>query len=99
MLPEVLVTYSSPVPGMGLYWGSPLVSIEDHIHRRDFRFLPSLLQRRLLFDLFALGILHLVLADDKFLCLFHSMRQSKPWLTMVDTREKVSGFVRPRRLG
>ena len=27
------------------------------------------------------------------------MRQSKPWLTMVDTRVKVSGFVRPRRLG
>ena len=27
------------------------------------------------------------------------MRQRKPWLTMVDTRVKVSGFVRPRRLG
>jgi len=26
-------------------------------------------------------------------------RQSKPWLTMVDTRAEVSGFVRPRRLG
>jgi hypothetical protein len=28
-----------------------------------------------------------------------SIRQSKPWLTMVDTRVEVSGFVRPRRLG
>jgi hypothetical protein len=27
------------------------------------------------------------------------VRQSKPWLTMVDTRVEVSGFVRPRRLG
>jgi hypothetical protein len=27
------------------------------------------------------------------------MRQSKPWLTIVDTRVEVSGFVRPKRLG
>ena len=26
-------------------------------------------------------------------------RRSKPWLTMVDTRVEVSGFVRPRRWG
>jgi hypothetical protein len=30
---------------------------------------------------------------------FYSTRQSKPWLTMVDTMVEVSGFVRPRRLG
>ncbi len=30
---------------------------------------------------------------------FYCMRQSNPWLTMVDTRVEVSGFVRPRRLG
>jgi hypothetical protein len=29
----------------------------------------------------------------------HRRCQSKPWLTMVDTRVEVSGFVRPRRLG
>jgi hypothetical protein len=27
------------------------------------------------------------------------MRQSKPWMTMVETRVEVSGFVKPRRLG
>ena len=29
----------------------------------------------------------------------HRTRRSKPWLTMVDTRVEVSGFVRPRRWG
>jgi hypothetical protein len=31
--------------------------------------------------------------------LLEGTRQSKPWLTMVDTRVEVSGFVRPRRWG
>ena len=30
---------------------------------------------------------------------FYRTRRSKPWLTMVDTRVEVSGFVRPRRWG